>query len=38
MKFKDFFRIISDNWQAIVKLNDDFKLVNVFADRIEGIS
>ena len=38
MKFKDFFKIISDNWQAIVKLNDDFKLVNVFADRIEGVS
>ncbi len=37
LKLKDFFRMISDNWDEIKKLNDQYKLVNVFKTRIEGI-
>jgi predicted nuclease of predicted toxin-antitoxin system len=37
LKFNDFFKILTKNWQSISELSDDHKLVNVFIDRIEGI-
>lgn len=34
---KELHRICSFLWEDIMKLNQDYKLVNVFKDRIEGI-
>lgn len=37
MKMNSFFNIISNSWNDIKELSESCKLVNVFADRIEGI-
>lgn len=37
VKMNDFFQIISKLWNDIEEFNKDFKLVNVYRDRIEGI-
>jgi predicted nuclease of predicted toxin-antitoxin system len=38
IKFNDFFKILTDNWNEIENLSNNYKLVNVFIDRIEGVS
>ena len=38
LKMKEFFNVISNFWDDIQKLNEQYKLVNVFKDRIEGIN
>lgn len=37
MKMREFFDIISKVWDDILILNKDYKLVNVFKDRIEAL-
>lgn len=37
VKMNEFFSIISSSWKDIQKMSDDFKLVNVFPDRIEAV-
>jgi predicted nuclease of predicted toxin-antitoxin system len=37
LKMKPFFMIINRLWDDILEMNNGHKLVNVFADRIEGI-
>jgi hypothetical protein len=34
---KPFFIVTNKLWSDILEMNNDHKLVNVFADRIEGI-
>ena len=38
MKIKNFHSCISKIWNDVLVLNKDYKLINVFADRIEGIN
>ncbi len=38
IKVRDFFFIMSTLWNEIENLNHDYKLINVFKDRIEGIT
>ena len=37
MKMKPFFDTINKVWNDVVEMNKEYKLVNVFTDRIEGI-
>lgn len=37
MKIKDFFVFLNSNWEAVSKVSESYKLVNLFKDRIEGI-
>lgn len=37
MKMNAFFDLITKLWNDVLEMNNDHKLVNVFADRIEGI-
>lgn len=37
MKMKQFHDVISSLWSQIIELNKDYKLINVFSDRLEGI-
>lgn len=37
MKMKQFHDVISNLWPQIAELNEDYKLINVFSDRLEGI-
>ncbi len=37
MKMNDFFSTITKNWNDVIGLSEDHKLVNVFRDRIEAI-
>ncbi|MBK8054869.1 MAG: DUF5615 family PIN-like protein [Saprospiraceae bacterium] len=37
VKMKQFYLLIVSRWDEICKLSIDYKLVNVFHDRIEGI-
>lgn len=37
MKMKEFFETVSKLWADVVQLNEEFKLVNVFKDRIESL-
>ncbi len=37
VKMKQFYLLIENRWQQICKISEDYKLVNVFHDRIEGI-
>ncbi len=37
MKIKQLHDALSAIWPEILALNKDYKLVNVFADRIEGV-
>jgi predicted nuclease of predicted toxin-antitoxin system len=37
LKMKPFFVVTNKLWSDILEMNIDHKLVNVFADRIEGI-
>ncbi len=38
LKMKDFFNRMTEVWPEVIKLNQDYKLVNIFIDRIEGIN
>ncbi|MEK7432604.1 MAG: DUF5615 family PIN-like protein [Cyanobacteriota bacterium] len=38
MRMNDFFITLGNLWPEILELNKEFKLVNVFKDRIEGIN
>jgi len=35
---KDFHKLINKYWEDIVIASENYKLVNVFKDRIEGVS
>jgi|GEM_PF-2278765 len=37
MKMSEFYKILKNLWPEIIQLNQDYKLVNVFLDRIEGV-
>ena len=37
LRIREFFSLISSNWETIVELSSTHKLVNVFLDRIEAI-
>jgi len=37
LKMKPFFKTITKCWADVVKLEEKCKLINVFADRIEGV-
>ncbi|HMS10758.1 MAG TPA: hypothetical protein PKE66_14840 [Pyrinomonadaceae bacterium] len=37
LRMREFFSLISSNWETIVELSSTHKLVNVFLDRIEAI-
>lgn len=37
MKMKEFYERINSIWNEVLSLNQEYKLVNVFKDRIEGI-
>jgi predicted nuclease of predicted toxin-antitoxin system len=37
-KMKEFFNIINTSWPQVVELNKDFKLINIFEDRLEAIN
>ncbi|MDQ0637257.1 putative nuclease of putative toxin-antitoxin system [Pedobacter sp. W3I1] len=37
MKMKQFHEILNKLWPQVIELNKDFKLINVFSDRIEGV-
>jgi predicted nuclease of predicted toxin-antitoxin system len=37
MKMKEFHQLISKNWQDICSMSEDFKLIRVFSNKIEGI-
>ncbi len=36
MKMNEFHQTISRYWDEVLKMNQNFKLVNVYTDRIEG--
>lgn len=38
MKMKQFHETLSNLWQDITTLNNEYKLVNVFIDRIEALN
>ncbi len=38
MRMTDFTSVISECWNDVVKLSNDYKLVTVYRDRIEGIN
>jgi predicted nuclease of predicted toxin-antitoxin system len=38
MKMKQFYDVLSDLWPGVTSLSDSYKLINVFSDRIEGIT
>jgi len=37
MKMNQFHEVLNALWTEVLKLNEDYKLVNVFSDRIEGV-
>jgi len=37
-KMKEFYKIINQVWEDVLKLNKTHKLVNVFSNRVEGIN
>lgn len=37
LKIKPFYKVITNLWDKVLDVNSNYKLVNVFADRIEGI-
>ncbi|HCZ35046.1 MAG TPA: hypothetical protein DHV26_03880 [Cytophagales bacterium] len=38
LKMKDFFNRMTQVWPEVIRLNENYKLVNVFIDRIEAIN
>lgn len=38
LKMKDFYNRMHEVWPEVLKLNQNFKLINIFIDRIEGIN
>jgi predicted nuclease of predicted toxin-antitoxin system len=38
MKLKDFLNTLSPIWDKVLNLNENYKLVNVFIDRLEGVN
>lgn len=37
IRMSEFHDIIANVWEEVIEMNEKFKLVNVFSDRIEGI-
>lgn len=37
MKMNRFHDVLTSLWPQVIELNKDFKLINVFIDRIEGV-
>jgi predicted nuclease of predicted toxin-antitoxin system len=37
MKIKEFHKTINKIWNSVIEISKDYKLVNVYIDRIEGI-
>ena len=37
MKMNQFHAVLNRLWPEVIELNKDFKLINVFIDRIEGV-
>lgn len=38
MRMREFFAVMSSIWEKVRKISEDYKLVQVFKDRIEGIN
>lgn len=38
LKFIEFYQVLFNNWNENKNLSENYKLVNVFLDRIEGIN
>lgn len=38
MKMKEFFEKTTEIWEQVLALNENYKLVNVFKERLEGIN
>lgn len=38
LKMQAFFKRMNEVWPDVIKLNKDYKLVNIFKDRVEGIN
>jgi predicted nuclease of predicted toxin-antitoxin system len=38
MKLKDFLNTLSPIWENVLKLSENYKLVNVFIDYLEGVN
>jgi predicted nuclease of predicted toxin-antitoxin system len=38
LKMNEFFEILTRLWPSIIELNENYKLINVYKDRIEGIN
>jgi hypothetical protein len=34
----EFFQVLTNPWEQIQELNSNYKLVNVYSDRVEGIN
>lgn len=37
MKLKDFYNFLVHIWEDVCQISDEYKLVNVYKDRIEGV-
>ncbi|TDG37786.1 hypothetical protein EZJ43_01450 [Pedobacter changchengzhani] len=37
LKMNQFFEVIHRLWPEIIEINNEYKLINVFKDRIEGV-
>jgi len=38
LKMRDFFQVIHKHWELVAELNHQFKLVNLYLDRVEGFN
>ena len=38
LRLNEFYKLINTVWPKIIELNKEYKLVNVYKDRIEGIN
>jgi predicted nuclease of predicted toxin-antitoxin system len=38
IKMRAFHKVITNNWEEVCKTSENYKLVNVFVNRIEGIN
>ncbi len=38
LKMNEFFKVLTNLWEQIQELNINYKLVNVYSDRVEGIN
>jgi len=37
LRFKEFFKVLNAQWEDVIALNDNCKLVNVFSDSVQGV-